>query len=199
MRWFYRWFLFKKDTTLWSYFLIAIVRILQPNYFILQPVSPSLLFHVNGASESLNTRVFETRTATGSEYLAPQDSRLNQTFKLRVSNSEKILSDINIVVWRQVKRENISLSVAVRVSKTRVLNLPNVIRETERADNSQLSYRNPMLYNLALKLSWAFHRLPGPGGGTRLMGRWCWIGGTIFNRVTRMGSGISILISAVKQ
>ena len=36
---------------------------------------------------SLSTRVFETRTATRSEYFAPQDSGLNQTFKLSFSNS----------------------------------------------------------------------------------------------------------------
>ena len=38
------------------------------------------------------------RTATGGEYFARQDSGLSQIFKLRVSNSEKILSDINVVV-----------------------------------------------------------------------------------------------------
>ena len=47
---------------------------------------------------SLSTRVFETGTATGSEYFARQVSGLSQLFKLRVSNSEKILSDINVVV-----------------------------------------------------------------------------------------------------
>ena len=47
---------------------------------------------------SLSTRVFKTRTATGSEYFARQDSGLSQIFKLRVSNSEKILIDINVVV-----------------------------------------------------------------------------------------------------
>ena len=63
---------------------------------------------------SLSTPVFERRTATGSEYFARQDSGLSQLFKLRVSNSEKILSDT---------RENSSLPVAVRVSKTRLLKL----------------------------------------------------------------------------
>ena len=42
-------------------------------------------------------RVFEKRTATESEYIARQDSGLNQIFKLRVSNSEKTLSDVNVV------------------------------------------------------------------------------------------------------
>ena len=41
-----------------------------------------------------------------------------------LSISEKILSDINVVVSRQVKRENSSLPVAVRVSKTHVFQLP---------------------------------------------------------------------------
>ena len=47
---------------------------------------------------SLSTPVFETRTATGSEYFARQDSGLSQTFKLKASNSEQIVSDINVVV-----------------------------------------------------------------------------------------------------
>ena len=48
--------------------------------------------------ESLGTPVFEMRTATGSEYFARQDSGLSQIFKLRASNSAKILIDINVVV-----------------------------------------------------------------------------------------------------
>ena len=47
---------------------------------------------------SLSTPVFEMRTATGSEYFACQDSGLSQIFKLRASNSAKVLSDINVVV-----------------------------------------------------------------------------------------------------
>ena len=38
-----------------------------------------------------------------------------------------MLSNVNVVVCRQVKRENRSLPVAVRVSKTRVLKLPIVL------------------------------------------------------------------------
>ena len=37
---------------------------------------------------------------------------------------KKILSNGSVVVWRQVKRENSSLPVAVRVSKTHVLKFP---------------------------------------------------------------------------
>ena len=66
---------------------------------------------------SLSTRVFETRTATGREHFACQDSGVSQIFKLLVSNGEKILSNVNLIMLKQVKRENSSLPVAVRVSK----------------------------------------------------------------------------------
>ena len=72
---------------------------------------------------SLSTRVFETRTATGRERFACQASGVSQIFVEIISNVEKILSNMNVVVWRQVKRENSSLPVAVRVAKTRVLKL----------------------------------------------------------------------------
>ena len=42
---------------------------------------------------------------------------------LLVSNGEKILSNLNMVVRGKVKSENRSLPVTVRVSKTRVLKL----------------------------------------------------------------------------
>ena len=45
---------------------------------------------------------------------------------LYISKGEKILSNVNVVVWGQIKSENSSLPVAVRISKTRVLKLPNV-------------------------------------------------------------------------
>ena len=46
---------------------------------------------------------------------------MSQIFKLLISNGEKILSNLNVVVRGQVKSENSSLPVAVRVSKTRAL------------------------------------------------------------------------------
>ena len=70
---------------------------------------------------SLSTHVFETRTATGKEHLAFEDPIVTHIFILLVSNGEKILSNVNVVVWGQVKSENSSLLVAVRVLKTRVL------------------------------------------------------------------------------
>ena len=53
-----------------------------------------------------------------------QDSGVSQIFIRIISKGEKILSNVNVVVWRQIKRENSSLPVAVRFSKTRVLKLP---------------------------------------------------------------------------
>ena len=79
---------------------------------------------------SLSTRVFETRTATGREHFTCQDSGVSQIFVLIISNGEKILSNVNVAVRKQVKRENSSLPVAVRVSKTCVLKLPKVLAGT---------------------------------------------------------------------
>ena len=75
---------------------------------------------------SLSTHVFDTRTATGRELLVFQDSGVSHIFILIISNGEKIIGNVNVVVWREVKRENSSLPVAVRVSKTRVLKLPYI-------------------------------------------------------------------------
>ena len=52
----------------------------------------------NGPVQIGELNVFETLTATGSEYFARQDSGLNQIFILITSNGEKILSDINVIV-----------------------------------------------------------------------------------------------------
>ena len=47
---------------------------------------------------NLNTPVFETRTATGREHFACQDSGISQIFILIISNGEKILSNVNVIV-----------------------------------------------------------------------------------------------------
>ena len=47
---------------------------------------------------SLSTRVFETRTATGKEHFAFQDSGFSHIFTLIISNGEKILGNVNVVV-----------------------------------------------------------------------------------------------------
>ena len=47
---------------------------------------------------SLSTRVFETRTATGREQFALLDRIASQIFILFISNGEKILRNVNVVV-----------------------------------------------------------------------------------------------------
>ena len=74
---------------------------------------------------SLSMRVFETRTATAKEHFVSQDSGVSQIFILIISSGEKILSNVNVVAWRRVRRENSSHPVAVRVSKPRLLKLPS--------------------------------------------------------------------------
>ena len=74
----------------------------------------------------LKHAVFETRTATGKEHFACQDSGVSHIFILIISNGGKILINIKVVEDKQGKMENSSLPVAVRVSKTYVLKLPNI-------------------------------------------------------------------------
>ena len=47
---------------------------------------------------SLSTRVFGTRTVTGREPFVCHDSDVSQIFILIISNGEKILSNVNMVV-----------------------------------------------------------------------------------------------------
>ena len=47
---------------------------------------------------SLSPRIFETRTATGRENFACQDSGVSQVFIPIISNGEKVLSNVNVVV-----------------------------------------------------------------------------------------------------
>ena len=46
--------------------------------------------------------VFEQRKETESEQFLCQDSGLSQIFKVVSSHAEKILNNINVIVWRQV-------------------------------------------------------------------------------------------------
>ena len=55
---------------------------------------------------------------------------LSQIVILHVCNRETILGNMNVVVWGQVKSENSSLPVVVRVSKTRMLKLPIILPNT---------------------------------------------------------------------
>ena len=47
---------------------------------------------------SLSMRVFETRTEAGKEHFGSQDSDVSQIFILIISNGEKILSNVDVVV-----------------------------------------------------------------------------------------------------
>ena len=47
---------------------------------------------------SLSTHVFETRTTTGREHFASQDSGVSQAFTLIIFNRETILINVNVVV-----------------------------------------------------------------------------------------------------
>ena len=47
---------------------------------------------------SLSSRLFKTRTATGREHFASQDRGVPKRFVLILSNGEKILGDVNVVV-----------------------------------------------------------------------------------------------------
>ena len=53
---------------------------------------------ISGLIGSLSTRVFETRTATGREHFACQDSGGSQIFKVIISNGKMILSNVNVGV-----------------------------------------------------------------------------------------------------
>ena len=89
---------------------------------------------------SLSTRVFETRTATGREHFACKESIVCQMLMLLISNGEKILSNVNVVVRGQVKSENGSLPVTVRVSKTRVLKIAYYILDQIRSPSPSPSW-----------------------------------------------------------
>ena len=90
-------------------------------YFLIMstvPCSNQNKFVIIPLIGNLSTRIFETWTATGREHFACQGSGVSQIFILIVSNRAKILRNVNMVVWAQVKRENSSLPVAVCVPKT---------------------------------------------------------------------------------
>ena len=71
---------------------------------------------------SLSNSVVERRTSTGSGPFALLGSGLFETLLIR----EKKLSDTNLLASRHIKRENGSLPVDVRPSKTSLLKLPIV-------------------------------------------------------------------------
>ena len=74
--------------------------------------------------KSLSTRVFETRTATGSELFSLLTCSHTTTFTLLTIFSPLEMSSIEIWETLRSSHTKYSISVAVRVSKTHVLKLP---------------------------------------------------------------------------
>ena len=81
---------------------------------------------------SLSTRVFETRTATGSALFSLLTCPSTTTFTLLSIFSPLEMNSIKIWETIRSKNANCSLPVAVRVSKTRVLKLPIENGETKK-------------------------------------------------------------------
>ena len=73
---------------------------------------------------SLSNNVFERRTSTGSGLFCFFDGGFAQIFSQIASITVKKLRNTNFISSRHVKRENTSLSVDVRRSKTPLLKLP---------------------------------------------------------------------------
>ena len=79
---------------------------------------------------SLSNNVFERRTSTGSGLFSFFDGGFAQSFCQIASITVKKLRNTNFISSRHVKRENTSLPVDVRRSKTLLVKLPNVSAET---------------------------------------------------------------------
>ena len=75
---------------------------------------------------SLSNNVFERRTSTGSGLFSFFDGGFAQIFSQIASITVKKLRNTNFISSRHVKRENTSLPVDVRRSKTSLLKLPIV-------------------------------------------------------------------------
>ena len=73
---------------------------------------------------SLSNNVLERRTSTGSGLFSFFDSGFAQIFSQIASITVKKLRNTNFISSRHVKRENTSLPVDVRRSKTSLLKLP---------------------------------------------------------------------------
>ena len=85
---------------------------------------------------SLSNNVFERRTSTGSGLFSFFDGGFAQIFSQIASITVKKLRNTNFISSRHVKRENTSLPVDVRRSKTSLLKLP-----IKRGDLHTLVYR----------------------------------------------------------
>ena len=93
---------------------------ISPDYILLHKISS-----FKGIIGSLSNNVFECRTSTGSGLFSFFDSGFAQIFSQIASITVKKLRNTNFISSRHVKRENTSLPVDVRRSKTSLLKLPN--------------------------------------------------------------------------
>ena len=119
--------------------------------FAAQPlVNPIQLFDLRASSSndvpigligSLSNNVFERRTSTGSGLFSFFDGGFAQIFSQIASITVKKLGNTNFISSRHVKRENTSLPVDVRRSKTSLLKLPN---NSHQADRPGLSFFSPV-------------------------------------------------------
>ena len=87
---------------------------------------------------SLSSNVFERRTSTGSGLFSFFDGGFAQIFSQIASITVKKLRNTNFISSRHVKRENTSLPVDVRRSKTSLLKLPILAPRTQRYFRSSL-------------------------------------------------------------
>ena len=106
-----------------------------------------LLFEggVSSRIGSLSNNVFERRTSTGSGLFWFFDGGFAQIFSQIASITVKKLRNTNFISSRHVKRENTSLPVDVRRSKTPLLKLPN-IRYIILIDNLKVGMPKELLH-----------------------------------------------------
>ena len=102
-----------------------------PKKFILEtpppPTPPPLSEGLDPPLGSLSSNVFERCTSTGSGLFSFFDGGFAQIFSQIASITVKKLRSTNFISSRHVKRENTSLPVDVRRSKTSLLKRPNII------------------------------------------------------------------------
>ena len=92
---------------------------------------------------SLSNNVFERRTSTGSGLFSFFDGGFAQNFSQIASITVKKLRNTNFISSRHVKRENTSLPVEVRRSKTSLLKLPNDQGIEVEEDEEELAMVTP--------------------------------------------------------
>ena len=88
---------------------------------------------------SLSINVFERRTSTGSGLFSFFDGGFTQIFSQIASITVKKLRNTNLISSRHVKRENTSLPVDVRRSKTSLLKLPTICETLDLRDDINLT------------------------------------------------------------